>query len=278
LNNTYPILNEALALQVLSHLGVDAAPPSLSALDALLDAYVRRVLWESASRIARRADTSKTEDCSRWPETFWHEAMTLGTGGTCYESSYAFFALLRYLGYDGYLTINNMREFIGCHAAIVIKLDGERYLVDVGLPVHLPVLIDPSRTTSRKTDFHTYSAIPGENDTFLIERDNHPRSDCYLLVDRVVNDGDYRAILTNDYDHQDGQFLDRVILVRVIDGCIWRFNSDEGPPYHLEKFGDNAKTYYDLGDDMLLIAERVANRFEIDLNVMKKVIKAIPEK
>ena len=62
--------------------------------------------------------------------------MALGTGGTCYESNYSFFGLLRRLGYTGYLTLNDIGGAVGCHSAIVILLGGQKYLVDVGFPVH----------------------------------------------------------------------------------------------------------------------------------------------
>jgi arylamine N-acetyltransferase len=101
-------LSDDLTNAALAHLGVTAAPPTLSLLDTLLEAYTRTVPWESAFRIAKHARTGRTEDCPRWPKEFWRDAIEYGGGGTCFESNYAFYGLLRSLGYDGYLTVNNM--------------------------------------------------------------------------------------------------------------------------------------------------------------------------
>ncbi len=139
-----PALSPDWAMTVLAHLGVDAGRPTLALVDALVEAYTRTVPWESAFRIVKRARTQNTRDCPRWPEEFWQDAIERGGGGTCFESNYAFFALLRAIGYEGYLTINNMATKVGCHTAIVLKLEGKPWLVDVGLPLFSPLPLDPT--------------------------------------------------------------------------------------------------------------------------------------
>lgn len=261
-------LDDTLVRRVLAALAVEAAPPSLAALDALVSAYVRRVPWESASRIARRVQTPRLSDCPRWPVTFWESALANGTGGTCFESNYAFLALLRALGYDGYLTINNMGQTTACHTAIVVRLDGERWLVDVGLPLHVPLRLDPLDDMSeREGEFHTYRMLPEGGGRYRVERDRHPQPYCFTLVDRPVPETIYRAATTADYG-PDGLFLDRVIVVRVVDGCIWRFNSGDGPPYHLESFPAAGKTYHFLGTDLSAISGLVSNHFDLLKSIM----------
>lgn len=244
---------------VLDYLGVAAAPPSAALLDALVAAYVRRVPWESASRIVRRATCTDTAGCPRWPVVFWRDAIQHGTGGTCFESNYAFFWLLKELGYQGYLTINDMGDVRGCHAALVIDCDGGRYLVDVGMPLYLPVALDAVSPVQRTTAHHTYTVTPAGNDRFIVTRDRHPRPDCYTLVDRPVSDAAYRAATTADYG-SDGLFLDRVIVNRIVDGVIWRFSGGDAP-YHLEAFDRGDKTYHLLGHEVETAAQQVAARF-----------------
>ena len=151
---------DALTKAVLAYLGVAAAAPSRELLDALVPPTRATVPWESASRIAKRARTAEIADCPRWPEAFWHETFARGTGGTCFESNYAFFSLLRALGYEGYLTINNMGDTLACHTAIVILLDGQRWLTDVGMPIYLPLPFGPESAQSRRTEFQTYTVRP----------------------------------------------------------------------------------------------------------------------
>ncbi|MDX1993311.1 MAG: arylamine N-acetyltransferase [bacterium] len=270
---TTPPLGPGLAHKVLQYLGQKPQAPSLAALDALVTAYTRRVPWESASRIVKRANAPLLIDRPRWPAEFWGDAMRLGTGGTCFESNYAFFSLLRFLGYEGHLTINNMGETVGCHTAIVITLEGQPYLVDVGLPIYLPLPLDPTQTTHRATVFHTYSATPLGSGHYRIERDHHPRPDCFTLIDTPIEDATYRAATMTDYSEH-GLFLDRVIVNRVVDGYIWRFASEQAP-YQLEVFQNGEKTFFYLGDDPSTAAEKVARQFNLDETLLRTALQSL---
>ena len=74
-------VDTTLLQRILTALNVEVGAPSLATLDALVDAYVRSVPWESASRIARRTQTPRLSDCPRWPVTFGDSALASGTGG-----------------------------------------------------------------------------------------------------------------------------------------------------------------------------------------------------
>ena len=270
------MLDKTLVPHIQKHLNIPTeAPPSLENLTRLVDGYIRRVPWESASRIARRANVQATEDCPRWPDTFWQSAIAHGTGGTCFESNYAFFHLLRHLDYAGYLTINNMGDSIGCHTAIIIRMGDEKYLVDVGLPLVAPLKIDPSHTTITKTEFHTYTIIPEGNNIYTVNRDNHLRTNCFTLIDQPVEESAYRKATTNDYG-DNGLFLDQVIVTRVVEGRQWRFKA-EGEPYQLESFYQGDKTLFYLGDDVDEVARQVADKFELDQDIVLQAIRLYPK-
>lgn len=98
------------ASMVLDWLAVPAGRPDRALLDALVQAYRVRVPWDTTTRIVKRVRTAETAACPRWPAEFWGDAIERGSGGTCYESNYALFSLLRALGYEGYLTLNDMRD------------------------------------------------------------------------------------------------------------------------------------------------------------------------
>ncbi len=265
-------LNSELANAVLSYLRVTPAAPDVTFLDTLMTAYIRRVPWESVSRIAKRARTPETAQCPRFAEEFWQSALENGTGGTCFESNYAFFALLRSLGYDGYLTINDMLTTRGCHTAIILNIDGEQWLTDAGYPVHQALRIDAAQATERAGHFHTYTATPESTNQYRIERDKHPKPYCFTLLNTPVVEPDYRAATTNDYG-EDGLFLDKVIVTRVVDEQIYRFiymNST----LMLESFDNSAvRTEQPLGDDA---AETVAQRFDMNPALIAAALQAVP--
>jgi arylamine N-acetyltransferase len=226
-------LSPELTNQILSYLGCTREEPSIRYLNRLIRAYIRHVPWESVSRIVKRRATPKTELCPRWPEEFWQEALKYGTGGTCFENSLAFFTLLNAVGFDGYLTINDM-ENPGCHAACIIMLNGQKYLADVAIPIHCALPISADRSTKKSNQFHFYTIHPLGTHKYAIERSHHPKRKIFTLVDVPVPLEEYRGVVQRDYE-ETGYFLDRVIIVKVIGNRVWRFSSVD-TPHKLEGF------------------------------------------
>ncbi len=265
-----PPLTADLTEQVLQHLGEPAAAPSVAQVKWLIDAYTQAVPWESAFRIAKRARTANTADCPRWPEEFWNDAMQHGGGGTCFESNYAFFSLLRALGYEGYLTINNMGDSVGCHSAIVLLFDGQKWLADVGIPLYGVLPLDATQITHSTTTFHTYTARPDSDNRYQIERDKHPKANIFTLIDQPITNADYRARIASDYS-ENGLFLDRVIVSKIIDGQQRRFDS-AALPAHFEVFEDGQREDYPITVD---VAEAVSRHFDMDVDTIQAALKAL---
>ncbi|HEY5669578.1 MAG TPA: arylamine N-acetyltransferase [Anaerolineales bacterium] len=235
----YPNLSDTLVKDILDYLECPKKAPTLRYLNHLIKAYLRKVPWESVSRIVKRHATLETEDCPRWPEEFWQETMQLGFGGTCYESSLAFYSLLMALGYEGYLTVNDMGASRGCHAAIVLLLNKHKYLVDITMPIHVAVRIDPQKIVRRNTAFQNYTIRPVQENKFEVERSHHPNRNAFTMIDIPVSLQDYQEIVKNDY-RETGFFLRSVVMVRVMGDKTWRFFSDH-KPYKLESFNRAGK-------------------------------------
>ncbi|HNP71317.1 MAG TPA: arylamine N-acetyltransferase [Kouleothrix sp.] len=243
------ILPAELAGAVLEFLGVAQGPPDLALLDRLLGAYGRRVPWESASRIARRWGTAGLNERPRWAGEFWRQAIAQGTGGTCFESNLAFLALLKQLGFESYLTINNMGETRGCHTAIVVLLHGRRWLADAGYPLYAAVPLDTHRATGRETPFFHYSARPVATDEYLIEGVPHPTPYLFNLIDQPVDPAEYCRATADDYG-EGGLFLNRIIIRKIVGEQIWRFDSD-AKPYHLQTFHAGQRSDHPIEGDVV---------------------------
>jgi hypothetical protein len=212
--------------------------------------------------------------CPRWPEEFWGDSLDRGGGGTCFESNYAFFSLLLALGYKGYLTINNMGDSVGCHAAIILDLNGRSWLVDAGMPLYVPIPIDAAGLTSRESRFHRYTVYPDGLGRFQVERDRHPKPNCFTLIDKPVSNQAYRATMVADY-RLEGYFLDRLIITKVVGDEVWRFNSDD-KPFRIERFSSNGKAEDFLNDqDTIAVAEEIAIRFEMDGEIVGRALMAV---
>lgn len=227
-------MNVMLIRDILTYLGCQPHAPTLRYLNRLIHAYIRRVPWESVSRIVKRRGTLETKECPRLPEEFWSDAIQRGFGGTCYESSLAFYSLLTGLGYAGYLTVNDMGYSRGCHAAITLLLDGQKYLVDITIPIHAAVRINPRRVTRRETPFYNYAIRPVQANVYAVTRSHHPKKNVFTLIDLPVSLPEYRAILENDY-LETGHFNKSVVVNKVVGCKTTRFFSDN-KPYRLERF------------------------------------------
>ena len=227
-------ISNSLAMEIIDYLGLPRRAPTLRYLNRLIHAYIRTVPWESVSRIIKRHITPETKNCPRLPEEFWNDAMKYGYGGTCFESSLAFYSLLTALGYEGYLTVNDMGETRGCHAAVVIIIHGQKYMVDNTIPVHAAARIDPQNIVRRRTALFDYKLRPISENKYEVERSHRPSKNLFTLIDIPVNLPEYRTIMENDY-LETGYFLKSVVMVKVVDEKAQRFFSDQ-LPYKLESF------------------------------------------
>jgi arylamine N-acetyltransferase len=262
------LIDRRLKNQILAYLGVAEQKPTLRYLNLLIAAYTRTVPWESVSRIHKRRTAASITDCPRWPDEFWSEAIALGTGGTCYESSMAFYGLLASLGYQGYLTVNDMGPSRGCHAAVIVILDGQKYLVDVTIPVHAAVRVDPDRITRRRTLFHNYLIRPESSCVYQVERSHHPHRNAFTLMDVPVSLEAYREIVARDY-LDTGHFLKEVVIVKVIGGAVWRFNSADDP---LKLVHFNREGKVELLLSPATAAQTVAGRFQLPVPMLSRAL------
>ncbi len=260
-------LSPELTQRILAWWGLAAAAPTPSFLDQLVTAYAQHIPWETASRLALKANTPQWQDCPRLGAAFWESAVARGTGGTCFESNYAFFSLLRALGYEGYLTINNMGETIGCHTAIVLTMGQEKWLTDVGIPLYVPIKLDAAAAAQRLSPFHLYTVIPVGENLYQIERSDHPKPIVFTLIDSPVTDEAYRQATTNDYG-PDGLFLNRLILTKVVRGRAWLYNPWETVT-HILSFKNGERSELALGENK---ATTLADHFQIDEAIIQQAL------
>ena len=226
-------ISEPLRTEILDYLDSPPKSPTLHYLNRLIHAYVRKVPWESVSRILKRQATPETRDCPRMVDEFWEDAIQYGYGGTCFESNLAFYSLLMSLGYEGYLTVNDMGDSVACHAATILIIARQQYLVDVTIPIHAAIRVNPRRTVSRSTAMFDYAVRPVAADKYEVERSRNPRKNLFTLIDIPVSLTDYRAIMEDDYSETMGRFLKNVVITKVVNEKALRFFGDQ-KPYKLE--------------------------------------------
>ncbi len=124
----------------LALLGTPPEPPSVAALSRMIRAHHQQIVFENITSILRRASCPDAPVPPMDPDEtlrMWEEGRG---GGVCYELATMFERLLRGLGYDTSLALAQI-SIPGGHLAVVVHLDGQQYLVDMGCgaPIFEPI-------------------------------------------------------------------------------------------------------------------------------------------
>ena len=256
---THLKLDSAYVDDALKFLQLRKKTPTYEYLNALIGAFIQKVPWESVTRIVKRNATPATADCPRFPNEVWSDAINFGGGGTCFEINYAFFALLSALGFEGYLTLNDMEEAQKCHAAMVIHFGDHNYLVDVSVPLPRAFVYSPDSTIRFYTPWLNFTIQPKGENRYEITRAPHARPYIFTFNDVLVSTADFEAAIEADY-LPTGYFLNRVVINRMFGETAWLFNSDTRP-FMLESFDHDGKHEIPLEPETL--AETLAERYRI---------------
>ncbi|MEO6253841.1 MAG: arylamine N-acetyltransferase [Ferruginibacter sp.] len=245
------------------------AKPSLEYLQKLITAYSTTVPWESFSRILRKDKLIEPEKCIRLEFEFWNDAITYGTGGTCYESNFAFNFLLKSLGFETYLTINEIKDKSSLHSAIIVSIDSTKFIVDIGYPLYAPIPLNKKKAVFVKQNKIEYVSTYLSEDRYLIENYPHPKPYLYHLTDKPIGIKDYLQICVDDYGEK-GLFLDRMIIRKVKQGIPTRFDSEDLPfNIHQLQNGLKIKQYLDIENIIVTLSEF----YNININIIKQVFK-----
>jgi arylamine N-acetyltransferase len=124
----------------LAVLGVAHQEPSLEALTSLIRAQFRAVPFENVTSLLRRIAHPDQPVPPVDPESLLANWEAGRGGGVCYEISSMFCRLLQAIGYEARQVLAQI-SFSDGHQAIIVTLDGARYLVDAGTgsPIFRPI-------------------------------------------------------------------------------------------------------------------------------------------
>ena len=179
--------------RVLARLGLDAPPaPDLDGLRAVYGAWSARVPFDNVRKMTALRDgragplpgTAATDFLEAW--------LAHGTGGTCWPSSTALFALLRSLDFPARRVVGSMRDMgVPNHGSIKVALDGggRGWLVDSSILCYGPLPLGDAVATVGDAP-HAVEVEPVDG-THVIWFASPPHEffPCRLLLDPV--DGAY---------------------------------------------------------------------------------------
>lgn len=210
--------------KILAFLEMEREEPSFEYLRRLLIAYRDRVPFETATRLLRFRDFEKAGDRVRRPAEFWREKMTLGAGGSCSDSTYAFKKLLDSLGFSASLAINsegavkrdangNVLDFPRehSHCSIIVSFGADRFVADpccatyikVPLPLDHRERIEVKNEKKRELPHH-YAVEPlgyvdGEYFYEILDLGGGEERQMYILRDRDFSDAEFEEHMRDGY-------------------------------------------------------------------------------
>jgi len=125
----------------LALLGIEHPAPSLENLTRLVKAHVLTVPFENVTAHLRRRAHDGSPVPAPDPVELLDAWERRSGGGVCFEIAAMAVPLVRSLGYDAHLILAHISGPFG-HQAIVVHLDGRRYLLDLGIAVFAPIPLD----------------------------------------------------------------------------------------------------------------------------------------
>lgn len=176
--------------RVLDRLGLSVPrAPTLESLRVVYRAWCQGVPFDNVRKmIALRTGPSCPLPGGRASE-FFEDWFRDGSGGTCWPTSNALFALVSSLGFEARRVAGSMRDLgVVSHASVKVRIDGEDWLVDSSLLTNAPLPLD--RGVFVSDDPVVPAEVEPAGTTHVIWADLPPNPSylpCRLLIDRMTH-------------------------------------------------------------------------------------------
>ncbi len=165
-------------------------PRDLVGLRQLYAAWCRQVPFDNV----RKLIALRTGDTGPLPgghaDDFLENFLVHGTGGTCWSSSNALFALVSSYGFDARRVAGSMRDLgVPGHGSVKVRIDDVDWLVDSSMLMMYPIPIGNALHVDRDPLFGV--EVEPDAGTHLVWFDTPPYDEyfpCRLLIDPVDQD------------------------------------------------------------------------------------------
>ncbi len=212
--------------------------PTVDALDRLHRAWLAQVPFENASKLIKAARVMAPDAAVRGPVEFWEDHLRWGSGGTCFASTYAWQFLLRYLGYPSQLLFCHLpAEKPQAHTALLVEAEGQRWLVDVGYALPVPLPVPGKGAVRRRTPYYDVEVRRGPGDEVLVfSEDARGQRFRYRVRLGAVSEAAYLEAWRHTFALT-APYMKRLALGRFRDGTRYLYK-EEGRVYAIDRAGE----------------------------------------
>jgi N-hydroxyarylamine O-acetyltransferase len=207
---------------VLDRLGLANRPdPDRAGLERVYLAWCRNVPFDNVVKRIHLASGDEAPIPNGPVDAFYASFLAHGTGGTCWPSSNALYALVRELGFDARRGSAAMADLtagpIHSHGTVLVRIDGAEYWVDSSMLTDRPLPVRKGEATTIDDPINPVRAEPVEDMWRVFWR--FPIADgelpC-LLLDGDVDEAHYLA--RYEWSRENSPFNTAVYATRNFDG------------------------------------------------------------
>ena len=127
--------------------------PDLAMLQKILASF-SHLPYENLSKIIKfHRHGAHAAERLRLPEEVIEEHLRMRLGGTCFSLTFFLQAILQHHGFPCYIVMADMKAGKNIHCAMIVMLEGVKYLIDPGYLLRQPLTLDPNRPRLYHTQF-----------------------------------------------------------------------------------------------------------------------------
>ncbi|NQT25969.1 arylamine N-acetyltransferase [candidate division KSB1 bacterium] len=134
------------------HFSISREKPDIELLKEILSHY-SQIPYENLSKIIKHHQFDDVSEKIRLPEEVMEDHARFHLGGTCFALTFFLEAILKQHGYNCYPVMADMRYGPNTHCAMVVILNGIKYLVDPGYLLNQPMELVQNRPRIYDTEF-----------------------------------------------------------------------------------------------------------------------------
>lgn len=170
-----------------------------------------RLPYENLSKLIRKHTRPPGPDRFRLPGDVFADHLEKGGGGTCFSLSCLFGSALDILGVSSYPVLARMRTQSAMHCGLVVAIGKEKFLLDPGYLVNVPVRLNPDGVSRDEMETGRVELIP-DNGGFHLHAGGKQR---YFFMDEPMTISAFMKLWAESFDWV---MMNNIHLSRIVDG------------------------------------------------------------